>query len=110
MYPETVPVEAIFTFDKPMPAADIETGEACLSTQTMAHFTVPVEKGEISEAAVLFALLSELSANERQHLCKVSLAFGLTEEEGKTLAPWLDVTDSPLFNGKLWLKQHAFVA
>ena len=104
--PSIAHVEAIYTFDRDMPGMDVDTGLAHLGDQSMAHFTVPVVDGELSEAAVLFALLQQLSAHERQRLIKVSLCFAMGGETGKALAPWVNHQDSPLFNGKLWLKQH----
>ena len=104
--PTSVAVEAIFTFDAAIAARDCETGEPVLEHQALSRFSVPVEQGELSEAVVLFSLLSELSAAERQKLIKVSICLALGEEEATAVAPWLTTPDSPLFNGKLWLKQH----
>ena len=104
--PSIVHVEALYTFDRDMPGMDVDTGLAQLGDQIMVPFTVPVVDGELSEAAVLFALLKHLSAHERQRLLKVSLCFVMGGEAGKALAPWVHHQDSPLFNGKLWLKQH----
>lgn len=103
--PSIAHVEAIYTFDAEMPGMDLESGQAELNYQSIAHFTVPVVDGELSEANVLLALLEQLSARERQHLVKVSLCFAF-EAAGNTLAPWLTHQDSPLCGGKLWLKQH----
>ena len=101
-----VQIEAIFSYDIGMPGLDLESGQAVLGSQSIAHFSVPAVAGELSEAAVLFALLGQLSAHERQQLSKVSLCLALSEEDSRRMAPWLAHQDSPLCAGKLWLKQH----
>jgi hypothetical protein len=103
--PSIAQVEAIYSFDDEMLGTDMESGQAHRHVRRVAHFTVPVVDGELSEAVVLLALLEQLSARERQHLVKVSLCFAF-EAAGNTLAPWLTHPDSPLCGGKLWLKQH----
>lgn len=102
--------EALLSFDKPMPAIDVESQEATLTTQDLRVFTVFLNgDGEITEAETLFSLLSELSTAERAHLAKVSLCLmGTSESDARQLAPWLWCKDSPLANGKLWLRQHNF--
>lgn len=103
----TVSFEALVTFTKAIPVIDLETEEATLTTQDMRYVSVILDsKGQATEADVLFAVLSELSATERALLAKVSLCLMCcTESEAKTIAPWLWHKDSPLYDGKLWLRQ-----
>lgn len=63
---------------------------------------------EISEASVLYAIFMEITENLLPQLRKLSLCLldMTSEEEARQIAPWLFCKDSPLYNGKLWLKQH----
>lgn len=108
--PAIVHFEAIYTFAADVPVVDAETGEPLMSSQTFSLLQVPVVDGQVSEASVLFAVLSDINAVERAQLAKVSLAFYVNPGEGSALMPWLDHKDSPLYEGKLWLRQHALTA
>jgi len=90
-------IEVIYTFDD-----DRDQG--------FEHIHVAAYNGELSEAAVLHAILSPLAIDELQALNKVSLCLMniRSHEQALALAPWLYCKDSPLCNGKLWLKQHLF--
>jgi hypothetical protein len=73
-------------------------------------FTVEVtgHPTEISEASVLYAIFMEITENLLPQLCKLSLCLMdvTSETEARQIAPWLFCKDSPLHNGKFWLKQH----
>lgn len=99
---QTVELEFIATFDPPVPTIDVEDGEPGMSSQDCRVVTVPIFGEEVSEATVLFSVLSSLSQLELERLVKLSLCF-LDEH---VVAPWLDCEASPLHNGKLWLRQH----
>jgi hypothetical protein len=105
--PAQLLVEAIYTFERDQPQIDIETNKAMLGNQSLSRFFVPVVDGEVSEAAVLFALLSDIDVHARQALCKVSLCFFGEMAMLDRAMPWLEEPDSPLYQGKLWLRQHA---
>ena len=62
--------------------------------------------GQITEAELMVDILGCLSAEERGQLCKVSIC--VQGDEPLKFAPWLLCKDSPLYNGKLWLKQHRY--
>jgi len=103
----TTTFEVIYSFQERVPTQDCDSGEALLANQTFALIELDPDKdGRISEASVLFALLSQLNTRERQLLCKVSIAVRLPEKEALQQVGWLWHEDSPLFEGKLWLNQH----
>lgn len=91
----TLTVEAIYSFTD--------------SDQLFQQLEVPLTDAGVSEAALLRAALDWLPAELDSDLAKVSFClFGIeSEEHARNVAPWIFCSDSPLFNGKLWLKQHA---
>jgi len=64
---------------------------------------------EISEGAMLLALLQELSQPELDDLRFVStcLLYCDSEESYRKLVPWANDADSPLCRGKLYLKNKS---
>ena len=95
MAQRTYAVEAIYTF------ADDRDQE---------FFDLTVDsndRGEICEGTMLLALLQPLNAKQLQQLCKISTCIAIDGEEAAAagVAPFLFDKDSPLHNGKLWLKQ-----
>lgn len=89
---KTIWIEAIYSFR--------------YTDQDFAEFTCPAPNGVLSEAVVLHHLMSALSFDQQCELSKVSIALRLNEEDTRHAAPWLFHQDSPLADGKLWLKQH----
>ena len=89
-------IEVIYTFD------DIE--------QQIDSLWIDLDDTPVlTEARVLRALLEQLSETELDQLCKCSICVQLPEDaDVKTVAPWIFDKDSPLFNGKLWLKQYNY--
>lgn len=100
-------IDVIYSFDQVVEGNDPEALVG--ATQLRSTVRIQVTDGELSEAEVLHALLFELPAHLRKHLCKISICFlNLSEEQGNALVPWLMCKDSPLYFGKLWLKQHLY--
>jgi hypothetical protein len=113
-HPRTVVFEAIYTFSRPIPLLTASE-KPIVGTQAFGKLEVAVgDAGSVQEAEVLHCLLTELTAAERDLLAKVSLCLLEPEAEdcaeaaaaAKRLCPWLWEKDSPLFEGKLWLRQH----
>lgn len=78
--------------------------------QEFALIQLPLsDEGAIDEATVLFEILSAVSPQARAFLCKVSLCLHApSDAKPGVVAPWLYCKDSPLYDGKLWLKQHLY--
>jgi hypothetical protein len=91
---DTQSIEVIATFDE---------------GQEFLYIKVPIINGYLSEPAVMAAAFAEIPAEQLPSLCKLSLQlFNIpSEAAAKELAPWIFCKDSPLHQGKLWLKQHA---
>jgi len=99
-------IDVIYSFDKVVEGND---PDAFGATQLRSTVRVLATDGELSEAEVLHALLFEIPAHMRKHLAKISICFlNMSEEQGNALVPWLMCKDSPLYFGKLWLKQHLY--
>ena len=89
-------IEVIFSFD--------DLPQDCYTLEYIsADQYVP---GQVTEAEVMLDILGCLSVEERGQLCKVSIC--VQGDEPLKFAPWLTCKNSPLYNGKLWLKQHRY--
>ena len=63
----------------------------------------------LTEARVLRKMLDQLANNEIDQLRKCSICIDIpVDADINTVAPWLFDKDSPLYNGKLWLKQFRY--
>jgi hypothetical protein len=76
--------------------------------QDFVYIQLPLtDEGAIDEATVLLEILSSVDPQARAFLCKASLCLRIpSDADIDVIAPWLHCKDSPLCNGKLWLKQH----